>query len=161
MRRRQLVLALPLLVLGCGLGPQSFSVPPESTILVVRHSDRDGPDLNAKGIARSEALVEAVSDFDLKVILSPGIQRNLDTAAPLSEARALPITRSPGETPTGPLLRAAQGSAAIWVGNKGNIRQIWTDLSLPDPAPLEYGDLAVIRSDAQGRVTVEMRRFGP
>ena len=126
----------------------------------MRHGDRDGEDLNAAGRARARALVAALADLPLDAIYSPGIRRNLDTAAPLAAARGLPVQRRPQENPGPRLAQEAAGRAAIWVGNKGNITAIWESLGLRDPAPLDYGDLAIVRVDAAGRARVEMRRFG-
>ena len=160
LRRTVLSMGVAAVLAACaGSGPVALA--PESTLIIVRHGDRDGENLNAKGIARAEALVGAVAEFDLAGLYSPGIQRNLDTAAPLAKARNLPVTRVPQENPTGPLTHRGAGRTVIWIGNKGNINTIWEDLSLTAPAPLAYGDLAIIRSDAQGRVSVESRRFGP
>ncbi|MDA7426192.1 histidine phosphatase family protein [Thalassococcus lentus] len=145
---------------GCAAGPDSFSMAPNSTLIVVRHADRKDEDLTAAGRARARALVKALDGMKLDAIYSPGIKRNLDTAMPLSKARSLPITRRPQEAPTAPLVTEGAGKTVIWVGNKGNIAQIWEDLRLTDPAPLEYGDLFIVRSDATGAVTIERRRFG-
>ena len=68
--------------------PFRRAYPPETetTLIVLRHTDRQGleGDLSKKGRARAEALVLALRDFEIDAIYSPGIQRNLDTAAPLS-----------------------------------------------------------------------------
>ncbi len=158
-RRYFLGLGLGALVTGCGVsGP--VVMPPDTTLYVVRHGDRLKEDLSEDGKQRARDLVDALDGEPLDFIFSPSIQRNLDTAAPLSQARGLPISRRAQENPTARILRDAQGQSAIWVGNKNNIRKIWEDLSLLEPAPLEYGDLHVVRSDAFGVVTVERRRFG-
>lgn len=164
MQRRLFLVSLASglsMIAACAPVPGELALAPNSTLIVVRHGDRDGENLSDKGRTRARALVEAVQDFDLAGIYAPGIQRNLDTAAPLSEAREMPIRRIPQEKPTPRLVAQGAGKAVIWVGNKGNIRQIWEDLRLADPAPLEYGDLFIVRSDATGAVTVERRFFGP
>lgn len=159
MKRRVFCLSL-LAVSACGT-PGAVVLSPNSTIYVVRHSDRNGENLNEKGLERSEALVDALADRPLDAIYSPGIQRNLDTAAPISQARGIEVSRRPQEAPTARLAREAKGRAVLWVGNKGNIATIWEDLRLPNPAPLEYGDLFIVRSDETGTVTVERLFFGP
>ncbi|MGR3375502.1 histidine phosphatase family protein [Salipiger abyssi] len=148
------------LLVGCATGgPVRLAA--DTTLYVTRHGDRSGADelLNDRGQARALALVAALEGEPLDAIYSPGIQRNLDTAAPLAQARGLAIERRPQEAPTARLASEAAGRAAIWVGNKGNIAEIWEVLGLPEPAPLEYGDLAVVRTDAQGRVSVARRRY--
>lgn len=161
MLRRVFLAGLLAGVAGCAPVPGELALAPNSTLIVVRHGDRDGENLSDKGRERARALVEAVAEFDLAGIYAPGIQRNLDTAAPLAEARSMKIRRIPQENPTPRLVSQGAGKAVIWVGNKGNITRIWEDLRLSDPAPLEYGDLFILRSDAGGAVTIERRFFGP
>ncbi|SMX27458.1 hypothetical protein TRP8649_01563 [Pelagimonas phthalicica] len=161
MLRRAFILSLVAFTSACAVPNGQLALAPNSTLIVVRHSDRDGENLNAKGIERSKALVKALDGMPLDAIYSPGIKRNLDTAAPLSKARALPVQRQAQENPTPALVSASAGQTVIWIGNKGNIAAIWEDLRLSDPAPLDYGDLHIIRSDSAGAVTIERRRFGP
>ncbi len=158
-RRCFLTVGMAALVAGCAArGP--VRMPPGTTLIVVRHGERHGEDLNDAGRVRARDLVTALKGIPLDRIYSPGIQRNLDTAAPLSAARGLPITRRPQENPAPVLMRESASQTVVWIGNKGNIAAIWDTLSLPEPAPLNYGDLHIVRSDAKGRVTVERRRFG-
>ena len=125
-------------------------MPPGATLIVTRHADRAGENLTSTGRARALALVQALESVPLGAIHAPVITRNLDTAAPLSAARGLPVKRIPANFPTARLVRSASRAPALWIGNKGNIRTIREDLSLPAPIPLDYGDLAIIRSDAMG-----------
>lgn len=161
MLRRFFLVSIVVALSACTPVPGELAMAPQSTLIVVRHGDRDGENLSAKGKERARALVEALQAFDLAGIYAPGIQRNLDTAAPLSEARNLSISRIPQENPTSRLMARGAGKTIIWIGNKGNINQIWGDLRLSEPAPLEYGDLFIVRSDASGAVTIERRFFGP
>ncbi|WP_136440825.1 histidine phosphatase family protein [Pacificoceanicola onchidii] len=159
MRRRHfLALSSATLLAACATGGGG-SLAPNSTIIITRHAERSGEDLNDAGRARAQLLVSVLADTPLDAIHSPGIQRNLDTAAPLLAARGLEIERIAQENPTPRLTRSAAGRTVIWVGNKGNIAQIWEDLALPGNAPLEYGDLVFIRSDAAGNVTVERQTY--
>ena len=146
---------------ACAPSPGSFRLEPGATLLVTRHADREGEELTAKGRRRAQALVRAVRDLPIDGLYSPGIARNLATAAPLSEARALPVIRLPQENPLPGLTKGGAGKTRIWIGNQGNIDAIWEALSLPGPAPLEYGQLAIIRSDAEGRLTATGRFYGP
>ncbi|MGH1415131.1 MAG: histidine phosphatase family protein [Pelagimonas sp.] len=160
MLRRTFLLTGSAWLSACAAVPHDLSLAPNSTLIVVRHADRDGENLSAAGIERSKALVKALDGMPLDAIFSPGIKRNMDTAAPLVAARGLPNQRLPQEAPTTGLVTQGAGKTVIWVGNKGNIATIWEDLRLSDPAPLEYGDLFIVRSDAFGAVTVEQRHFG-
>lgn len=159
-RRSFLTFLAGFLVAGC-TAPKFVRLAPNTTLIVVRHGDRDGEDLNLKGQQRALALVSALEGISLDAIFSPGIKRNLDTAMPLSNARGLPTERRPQENPAPRLAKEAAGRSVIWIGNKGNIQSIWDSLALPEPAPLEYGDLHIVQTNAKGRLTVERRRFGP
>lgn len=160
MFRRQFLISSLLAIAACS-GPQgALSLAPNSTLIVVRHADRDGEDLSAAGKKRSHDLVHALNGQSLDGIFSPGLKRNLDTAAPLATARNLPNQTFPSEMPTSGLISASAGRSVLWIGNKGNIKTIWKDLRLSDPAPLEYGDLYIVRSDAVGAVSIERRHFG-
>ncbi|WP_417210757.1 histidine phosphatase family protein [Antarctobacter sp.] len=161
MLRRLFLISLVSVTAACGVLPGNLALGPNSTLIVTRHADRDGEDLNDKGRARARALVKAVDGLGVAHIYSPGIKRNLDTAEPLAQALGLPVKRLPQENPTPALVERGAGTVVIWVGNKGNIATIWEDLRLSEPSPLAYGDLHIIRSDAQGRVTIERRRYGP
>ena len=163
MNRRFMLMGACALISACAIVPGENVLAPNSTLVVTRHADREGasPDLSETGRARARALVAAVEELGVKHIYSPGIQRNLETAAPLANALDLPVKRLPQENPVPGLTERSAGTVAIWIGNKGNIRTIWEGLRLSDPAPLAYGDLHIIRSDEMGRVTVERRRYGP
>jgi hypothetical protein len=156
-RRAILALGAALLPLGCMRAEATTRLAPQSTLILVRHGDRDGEALSAQGRARAAALVAAIADLPLDAILAPGLQRNLDTAAPLAAARALPVTRMAAETAARRLPRSAAGRSVIWIGNMGNLTAIWAALALPGEPPLAYGELAVIRTDAAGTVRVERR----
>lgn len=160
MIRRHFLISSFFALAACAgpIGP--ITLAPNATLIVVRHVDREGEDLSAAGHARAQALVTALDGMAIDAIYSPGIKRNLDTAAPLAATRGLPTTRLAQEAPTRGLTRHGAGETVIWVGNKGNIRTIWDDLGLADPAPLEYGDLHIIRADAAGTLTIERRHFG-
>jgi hypothetical protein len=47
------------------------------------------------------------------------------------------------------------------VGNKSNLVNLWNDLALPNPPPLEYGDRCIVESPSTGSTTVNRRRFEP
>lgn len=148
-------------VAACVIRPRGLSLPPNAVLIILRHADRDGDNLSVKGRKRAHDLVGALDRFEIDAIYSPGIQRNLDTAAPLATARNLTVQRIAQESPTPELVANSAGKTIVWVGNKGNLTRIWEDLRLTDPAPLTYGDLFIVRSDALGAVTIERRVFGP
>lgn len=161
LRRREFLGGLVLLA-ACA-SPGQVPVPPGTTLIVVRHGDRTGPDdfLNETGKARAAALVDALDGIPIDAIYSPGINRNLETAAPLAAARGLEVQRIPAENPARRLMAAGAGKTIVWIGNKGNLRSIWDAIAAPDPPPLEYGDLHIVTRARAGSPRVERRRFGP
>lgn len=161
LRRRQfLALAGAAALAGCA-GTGRVDIPRGTTLIILRHGDRDGENLNAAGLERADALVTALDGIPVDAIFSPGIQRNLDTAAPLARARGLTVQRIPAENPAARLMAAGAGKTIVWVGNKGNLRSIWDAISAPEPPPLEYGDLYIVTRARIGSPLVERRRFGP
>ncbi len=55
-------------------------------IIVIRHADRDGENLNKGGKERAEALRELLKDRGITKIVVSHLQRTKDTAAPLRNA---------------------------------------------------------------------------
>ena len=142
--------------------PASYVAMPKGTrLIILRHGDRTDENLNEKGRARAAALVPALEGIPIDAIYSPGIKRNLDTAAPLAAARGLTVQRIPAENPAARLMAEGAGKTIVWVGNKGNIASIWESLGAPDPAPLAYGDLFFVEPARLGSPRVTRRRFGP
>ena len=160
MLSRRALLGLIVLLAACA-SPGQVAFPPDTTLIILRHADRTGEDLNDKGIARAQALVQALDGIPIDAIYSPGIQRNLDTAAPLAAARGLEIKRIPAENPAARLLSEGAGKTIVWVGNKGNLQSIWDSIAAPEPPPLEYGDLFIVTKARVGSPLVERRRHGP
>jgi len=131
---------------------------PNSRLIVYRHADREGEDLTERGIARAAAFVDALDGVPIEAIYSPGIQRNLDTAAPLARARGVEITRVAVSHIARRIARLSAGRSVVWVGNQGNLREIWDELGLEGPPPLEYGDLFIVETDASGTARIDRRR---
>ena len=139
------------------------TIPPDAstTIIALRHADRDMEDLNAKGRARAAALPGALSAYKIDAIFSPGVQRNLDTAAPLAEATGLPVTVITTDKVAAQITSRYPSGTVVWIGNKTNLTPLWDDLAAPGPAPLNYGDLFILHLHPDGRRTVTRRYFGP
>jgi hypothetical protein len=160
---RRSFLVLTAAALTACAAPGQVTIPPGTTLIVTRHGDRDGSDemLNDTGRARAQALVDALKGIPIDAIYSPGIQRNLDTAAPLATARGLTVQRIPAENPAARLMALGAGKTIVWVGNKGNMQSIWDALGAPEPPPLTYGDLFIVTRARVGSPLVERRRYGP
>lgn len=146
---------------ACSAAPRSVDIPQGTRLIIYRHADRDGDNLSAKGIARAQAFARALESERIDAIYSPGIQRNLDTAQPLADAKGLTVSRMPQENPTARLMREGAGKTIVWVGNKGNLAQIWADLGAQDPAPLAYGDLFIVTRGPGGIPRIERTRVEP
>jgi hypothetical protein len=56
------------------------------------------------------------------------------------------------------IARLSAGRSVVWVGNSGNLRDIWETLDLEGPPPVEYGDLFIVTTDASGAVQIDRRR---
>ena len=151
MFRRLLLLGLCALAALAACTTQSIPPSARTTVILVRHADRAGEILNAQGLARAANLPEALAGYDLDAIYSPDIQRNLQTAEPLSQALALPVTIIPKEAAGALMTRAHPEGTVIWIGNKGNLRAIWEELGAPGDAPQQYGDIGVITLKSMGR----------
>ncbi|AHM02942.1 hypothetical protein roselon_00501 [Roseibacterium elongatum DSM 19469] len=146
---------------GAGTGIAS-DLPEGSRIVLVRHMDRDNGTLNAMGLQRAQDLVAAIADIPLDDIYTHDLRRNVDSARPLAQARAIEMTLIDLDRAPGSLPGLAAGRSIIWVGNRGNLAEIWNVLSLPGAPPrLGYGDIAVVEAAPARRLTVERRRFGP
>lgn len=159
-RRQFMALGAAAVVSACA-APGRVAMPEGTTLIVLRHGDRDDENLNDKGRARAAALVPALAGVPIDAVYSPGIKRNLDTAAPLAQARGLTVQRIPAENPAARLMAEGAGKTIVWVGNKGNLASIWKALGAPDPAPLQYGDLYFVTPARFGSPRVERMRFGP
>ena len=157
MYTRRLFVVLAALIFALPSWAQKVAIPDGTTLIILRHADRSGENLNAKGRARAEALVAALDGIKIDHIFSPSIQRNLDTAAPLATARGMEIERIAAVSPTAELMSLGGGKTVVWIGNKGNLKSIWADLAAPGAAPLEYGDLFFVTPGP----TVERRTVNP
>jgi hypothetical protein len=164
-RRAGLALTAAAALSACmpfGRGGGTASDLPEGTrIVLVRHMDRDGGNLNLMGIRRAEALVEAISDVPLDAIYTHDLERNLDSTRPLSRTRRIEMTLIDPDAVPDTLPGLAAGRSVIWVGNTGNLGRIWEALSLPGEAPVTYGRIAIVEAGPGGRLHVEHRTFGP
>jgi len=154
---RRLFMVCATLLFAIPSWAQMVPMPEGTTLIILRHADRSGEDLNERGIARAKALVRALDGIKIDHLFSPSIQRNLDTAQPLADARGLPIERIAAVRPAPALMQQGAGKTIVWVGNKGNLKSIWKDLAAPGDAPLEYGDLFIVTDGLK----VERRKFGP
>ena len=119
-------------IVGCTDGSgRTVVIPRGARLIILRHADREGDHLTALGRQRAKALVGALKNEKIDAIYYPGIRRNYETAAPLAEARDVPMHRITEEHPAARLMQVGAGRSIVWVGNKGNLHSIWKDLGAP------------------------------
>jgi hypothetical protein len=136
-----------------------------TTIILTRHSDRDplAEDLNDKGRLRAEALVEAVGEMNITAIYSPDLKRNLETAKPLAKHLGIEVQvlgSSKNEVVT-TILTRHPGETVIWIGNGGNLKEIYSHLRGEGAPPINYGDLYIVEVKDSGDPVVTKKRYGP
>jgi len=157
-------LSLIVVVVGCAIVNHSQSGT-TTTIILTRHADRDplATELNDKGRLRAQALVEAVADMSITAIYSPDLKRNLDTARPLAEYLDIEVQiigASKYEV-TKTILRKHPGEVVIWIGNGGNLTEIYAFLGGEGAPPTVYGDLYIMKIKDGGNPEVIKKRYGP
>jgi hypothetical protein len=165
-----LLISFALLFTACATTTLYSKPGTTTTVILLRHADRDegSYDLNATGVARAKALIPEMRDMGVTAIYSPSIKRNLDTVRPLAKEIDLPITETPAvsvfaarEIVTEILDRHA-GGVVVFVGNvSGNLQAVFGYLGGFGIAPVDYGDLCIIRVADQGPPQITRRRFGP
>lgn len=161
MKRRDFLALTGAGVLTACARPGVLGLATNTTLIILRHGDRTGPDLNSIGRARAQALVGALEGIHIDAIYAPSVQRNLDTAQPLATDRGLPINRLPANGMATRLINESAGKTVVWVGNKGNLREIWEALGAGGVPPLNYGDLFIVTANRFGMLQVDRRLHGP
>jgi hypothetical protein len=131
-----------------------------TTVILLRHAERYGPDLIAEGRARAAALPAAVSGYDIAAIYSPDLVRNIDTVRPLAKQRGLKIKVIEVKNVARRLVHENPGKTVVWVGNSTNLHDIYESLGGTDRAPVAYGQLYILDVPAIGKTKVIKTRYG-
>ena len=131
-----------------------------TTVILLRHAERYGPDLIEEGRARAAALPAAVAGYDIAAIYSPDKVRNLDTVRPLAEQRSLEIKVIEVKNVARRLVHENPGKTVVWVGNSTNLHDIYESLGGTDRAPVTYGQLFILEVPATGTTKVIKSRYG-
>jgi hypothetical protein len=156
--------------LGCAAVQVHSKPGTTTTVILTRHADRDegAAELNATGIERAKALVEAVSHLGVTAIYSPDVERNLATVRPLARRLGIEITLTPAVSVwaagsiVDEILDKHAGGVVVWVGNvSGNLQAMYHRLGGTGSSPVEYGDLRILTIPDKGPVTVVKTRYGP
>ncbi len=175
MRRRRLIASLaatPLLT-ACAtplgpLGPLGLGglaggrdeTTMSGTLIVLRHAERTGDDLNAEGLARAEALAVALEEVEIDGIFSPATQRNIDTARPLAEAKELEIQVIPAVDIARTMFKRQPGGTLVWVGNKDNLALLWEEIGAGGEPPISYGEMFFVPMSGLNASGVQRGTFG-
>lgn len=167
MRRRVFLasLAAPALLAACagGLGPLSPGMDETTmggTLIVVRHAERTGEDLNEVGIARAGELAEALAGVEIDGIYTPATQRNIDTAQPLADAKNLEVQVIPAVNIARTMFKRQPGGTLVWVGNKDNLEALWKEIGAGGEPPINYGEMFIVPMSGLNASGVERSKFG-
>ena len=167
MRRRVFLvsLAAPSLLAACagGLGPltpRTDETTMGGTLIVVRHTERTGEDLNEVGIARAGELAEALAGVEIDGIFTPATQRNIDTAQPLADAKKLEIQVIPAVDIARTMFKRQPGGTLVWVGNKENLEALWEEIGAGGEPPINYGEMFIVPMSGLNASGVERSTFG-
>ena len=118
---------------------------PATTLLIVRHADRDGAAdaLTAAGAQRAEDLIHVAEKAGVAAVYRSNTIRARDTAAPLASALGLtPVEYVAGDT--GPLVERIfadhRGQTVFVVGHSNTVAQIIADAGGPAVADIPEGE---------------------
>lgn len=132
------------------------------TLIALRHADRDAgnEELNATGRQRAQALPATLRDYPIDAIYAPGFKRNLDTAAPLADARNMSVQNIPADSIAAQLAKEPDHNSVVWIGNKENLTKLWADTGAPGEPPLNYGEVFVVQFYKDKPAWVSQLQFG-
>jgi broad specificity phosphatase PhoE len=170
-------LSVIALLAACTQAPRRAPEPDRSgttTVVLVRHAEKAAepaadPPLTSAGVARAEALVDAVKGMPVTAIVSTDFARTRSTAAPLAARLGLtpeivdPRAAGHARLVAEGILARHRGETVVVVGHSNTVPDIVAALGAPKPAPIcdpEYDNLYVVRVPASGAATVERRRYG-
>ena len=159
-----------LLISGlfCGANSEMDSRAGKSTtVILIRHAERDNFFmLTEEGREHARALVDAVGGMGISEILSPDLERNLDTVRPLANHLGIEVKLIPRITPqtvggiVDKVLKKYPGEEVLIVGNgSGNLRALHQRLGGKGDGPYQYGDLFIYKIPKEGPVQVIKSRF--
>ncbi|MEL7344521.1 MAG: histidine phosphatase family protein [Pseudomonadota bacterium] len=137
-------------------------------LIILRHADRVPGvlELNELGVARAAALPAALADLDIDAIFVSHWKRNIDSARPLATARDLPILVMPERHLSNghlarEILKRQPSGTSVWIGNTGNLKDIWSELDLRSFSPTTYGEISIVEVRGNRGYILETRRFEP
>ena len=145
---------------------------PATTILIVRHAERAGAQLDslsAEGVARAQELVRVASRANVKAIYHSDTRRTRDTALPLATALKIKPEEYPAKE-IAPLieriLREHAGQSVLIVGHSNTVPMIIAAAgapAIPDLDEREYDRLFIVNVTCRDRpsLSIELEYGAP
>ncbi len=182
--RRHLLPTLALLGLGLSLGcaptcscEAPLPEPEPVTVFVIRHAEketvpddadpalREDPPLSPAGQLRALALTEDLPIDQLDAVYVTKTRRSRDTASAVLAVTGIEPIVYPPKDVEGLVrrLRERRGQHVLVVGHSNTIPALLTGLGVSQTLSIaedQYGDMWVVEVHADGRATLEVRRFG-
>jgi broad specificity phosphatase PhoE len=162
-----LALALPALCQQSG---------PPTVVIVIRHAEKgpqgSDPALSAAGVARTQALIEALAGADVSAVYATQYRRTRETVQPLAERLGIGVTEleiTSTNTTKYPTLIAAdilarhKGKSVVVAGHSNTVPAIVEALGLrPVPAMTEtqFDRMYIVVIPAEGEPRVLSTRYG-
>lgn len=152
-----------------------------TTVVIVRHAERDpglDPPPNAVGVARAEALKEALKENGVTAIYCTDLIRNRDPVQPLADefgiTRGLvspPTVRRDtavaAETVVNDILADHAGGTVLFCGNIGSVlgtsginEESYARLGGAGTPPVRYQDLRVVVLHEDGAANIIKSEYG-
>lgn len=164
---------LPFVLLLCSACTTTQATPAEGVkFIVVRHAEKsnDGsrdPALNAKGMARAQALREALANESLQAAYATDFQRTRQTAQPAAQAHHVEVeTYDTTQSPTEFAARLRQhhaGGTVLVVGHSNTVPDIVSALCECESPPLDetvYDRLSIVESAVGQPPRLVIRNYG-
>lgn len=156
-------------------GPAASS-PPVTTIILVRHAEAAAgagadPVLSEAGIARANALAEALKDAGVTAVVTTQYRRTVLTGEPLAAAARAPLVSTPVQGALDGHVRAIvrmvhtrhAGGTIVIIGHSNTIPALVKGLSGADVGEIAhdaYGHLFVVTTTTPGAGRVVRARYG-
>lgn len=147
-----------------------------TTIVLLRHGGRDpdlyglDPPLTYRGVKRAEALPSAIGDIGVTAIYCPDLKRNIATAQPLADHLGLKITVVPktrlfsrkkvAKELLDEFLTKHTGGVVVWVGNIGNLNEMYEMLDGTGEPPSTYGLICIMTIKDIGPTRIKKLTYG-
>jgi len=140
-------------------------------VYVVRHAEKesgvDDPGLTPAGVARAEALAGVCARAGVVAVYTTEYRRTRETGAPAAARVGTVVDASfpagEEERLAAHVRRAHVGERVLVVGHSNTVGRVVAGLGAGRPADLgegEYDRLFVVTLHADGRATLERRRYG-